>query len=588
MQPTTSVATAPYVSADLAVSGEEKIQEAKMNLIKLARWFTDQRIAYMIVVFTIALPMLACGSKEVKKAKDYIDAGMYDEAIELLSLEVQQNPTNAEAQYLLGLVHLLVDRDHEAVEYFHRAELLDKGYLKKRTKAYFTAGTRLLSRKQELAWSYFEKALEKEPSLRKEAARVIFEQAQSFLRESDKLKDGLELLEIVESLDAESDLSAKMASVYFETGMNLLASDYLTPAESLLSKAIELNPNYSGEIYSRYQVKGSEYFAKDEYAKASRLYGNGLKICLEKDTHSDSCLFPHYLHGVTKFINLGRTAGDLSSSESAEVSNIIKHLEVVIRLNEKHAGAHTYLYMCYKLIGKIEKALGEFQLAARLKPIEDNWSRLNSSKILNRIKWVRYRLDRNKFDKDFEAYGTDIRNMIWKSSLTKGLPLDIASFLPHDLQLAEYTFSGDTAMTVYNDELTHSTFKFEDGRLVEWHQEFKSAAPKTTVAARQRHKSAERTKPKLKIDGDWVLRDENQPQSEDVVRMTIYVDGKKLVAFGDSWRGEGSFDGRRGFYNFRDTDGQTGRTDFFIDENGALHGKVRGSGMGWNFIAMRK
>lgn len=259
--------------------------------------------------------------------------------------------------------------------------------------------------------SYFEKALEKEPALRKEAANLIFEQAKNFLQETEKVKVGIELLETAQYLDAMGDLSNKIASEYFKTGMTLLSADSPTYAESLLSKALELNPTFSDKIYSQYLSKGSEYFAKGEYETASQLYGNGLKICLDKDTHSAACVFPHYFYAVTRFIHFGRTAGNLNSSEKTTLSNIIKHFEVVTRLDESHAGAHTYLYVCYNLADHTEKALNEFELTVKFKPIEDNWGQLNSSRILNKLT-IKYHLNRDQFYKNFEAYDDHTRNMI--------------------------------------------------------------------------------------------------------------------------------------------------------------------------------
>jgi tetratricopeptide (TPR) repeat protein len=131
------------------------------NIIKSIK-FSSFFIFFILII-------LSCGSKEVRKSKEYIQAGMYSEAIELLKIEVQQNPKNAEAQYLLGYVHLLVVQEEESKEFFHRAGLLDKGYLQKIAKAYFDAACQLLPQKIRLSIYYFEKAIEKNYDFKKEA-----------------------------------------------------------------------------------------------------------------------------------------------------------------------------------------------------------------------------------------------------------------------------------------------------------------------------------------------------------------------------------------------------------------------------------
>jgi Flp pilus assembly protein TadD len=58
------------------------------------------------IIFLAALFILACSdSKEVTKSKEFLDAGMFDQAIILLKQEVQTDPKNAEAHMLLGIAY---------------------------------------------------------------------------------------------------------------------------------------------------------------------------------------------------------------------------------------------------------------------------------------------------------------------------------------------------------------------------------------------------------------------------------------------------------------------------------------------------
>lgn len=90
------------------------------------------------------------------------------------------------------------------------------------------------------------------------------------------------------------------------------------------------------------------------------------------------------------------------------------------------------------------------------------------------------------------------------------------------------------------------------------------------------------------ISGYWVLRPEGQPDMSPVTSQRINVDGARLLVSGDGWYGEGEFDGRSGYYRWTFTEGRTGRTEIYLDGDGVLHGKVRGSGIDWDYQATRE
>lgn len=94
--------------------------------------------------------------------------------------------------------------------------------------------------------------------------------------------------------------------------------------------------------------------------------------------------------------------------------------------------------------------------------------------------------------------------------------------------------------------------------------------------------------PASSISGYWVLRPEGQPDALPVTSQQINMEGSRLMISGDGWHGEGEFDGRKGYYFWIFTDGKTGRTEIGLDGEGILHGKVRGSGIDWNYQATRE
>jgi hypothetical protein len=91
------------------------------------------------------------------------------------------------------------------------------------------------------------------------------------------------------------------------------------------------------------------------------------------------------------------------------------------------------------------------------------------------------------------------------------------------------------------------------------------------------------------IAGTWVVRWEGQPRSEPVTEFTIQVTGNAIEVRGDSWNGRGTFEVQQGHFTWAYTDGRSGKTTFWLDGKGALHGQVRGpTVVDWDFIATRQ
>jgi len=77
--------------------------------------------ASFIVFFIFLLFVLGCGTKTIKKAKDFMEIGMYKEAIFLLEKEVLKHPKNAEVHFLLGKAYLYTSEGEKAKVSFDRA-----------------------------------------------------------------------------------------------------------------------------------------------------------------------------------------------------------------------------------------------------------------------------------------------------------------------------------------------------------------------------------------------------------------------------------------------------------------------------------
>ncbi len=99
----------------------------------------------------------------------------------------------------------------------------------------------------------------------------------------------------------------------------------------------------------------------------------------------------------------------------------------------------------------------------------------------------------------------------------------------------------------------------------------------------------------ISISGHWDLRRAGQPNSQPVAGMELEDSSLGLTARGTGWSGRGGFDGKSGYYDWRFSNGTSGRTTFTLEGQNTLNGTVQtngGAGHGdpkynWNFTAAR-
>jgi tetratricopeptide (TPR) repeat protein len=84
------------------------------------------RYLLMLIVFVSIVPYGCSG--EVDKAKEFIKAGMYPQAIEVLNKQIEKEPTDAEAQFQLGICFINTGDFSNANERFNSAVKLQSEY----------------------------------------------------------------------------------------------------------------------------------------------------------------------------------------------------------------------------------------------------------------------------------------------------------------------------------------------------------------------------------------------------------------------------------------------------------------------------
>jgi tetratricopeptide (TPR) repeat protein len=121
------------------------------------------------IILVAVLLMCSCsGSKEIRKAKEFLDAGMFDQATILLKQEIQTDPKNAEAHMLLGIAYLGQGMNALAEQELNTAIVLDSGLNKEASKRCYEVAKHLVKTNKSKAHAALMKAKEYDPTLEKD------------------------------------------------------------------------------------------------------------------------------------------------------------------------------------------------------------------------------------------------------------------------------------------------------------------------------------------------------------------------------------------------------------------------------------
>jgi tetratricopeptide (TPR) repeat protein len=134
--------------------------------------------AVLLAVFMFVAHAHALFDSNVDKAKDFMQAGMYPQAAALLEKEINDNPTNAEAHFQLGICYVNQGNYSSADERFASAVRLEPDYGYKIGREYMKALEYSVEKEQySLAESLSDKVVEYDPGLKKAVAEKLFKAA---------------------------------------------------------------------------------------------------------------------------------------------------------------------------------------------------------------------------------------------------------------------------------------------------------------------------------------------------------------------------------------------------------------------------
>ncbi|MBW2037660.1 MAG: tetratricopeptide repeat protein [Deltaproteobacteria bacterium] len=135
-----------------------------------------RRIFTAALIMLIAVPSLVFGWGEVRKARKFMKAGMYPQAIAVLEQRINDSPDDEDAHFELGVCYIYTGNLSAADARFESAVRLEPDYGYKIGVEYEKAGTEALKRGGvNRALTLFSKAVTYQPALRKEIAKKCFQ-----------------------------------------------------------------------------------------------------------------------------------------------------------------------------------------------------------------------------------------------------------------------------------------------------------------------------------------------------------------------------------------------------------------------------
>ncbi len=195
-----------------------------------------------LILFLAILFISACfASKEITKSKEFLDAGMFDQAIILLRQEIQTNPKNAEAHMLLGTAYLGSGSSSLAEPELNTAIVMDNSLKSEASKRCYDIGKILAKTDKSRANAALIKAKEYDPAIEKDEQFFFLANIDTELSDTAQMD------------------AAKKYLTLFPSGANTAQATYIL-AERLMSSDKTQAKTYFTQLIS--QFPGSEWARK--------------------------------------------------------------------------------------------------------------------------------------------------------------------------------------------------------------------------------------------------------------------------------------------------------------------------------------
>jgi tetratricopeptide (TPR) repeat protein len=218
-----------------------------MEARNMKNWTTFISLTLLIVTIFFISPAFALLDNDVDKAKEFMTAGMYPQAIELLNKRIMDKPTDAEAHFQLGICYINTGSYSQADERFASAVRIKSDYGYQIGGEYKKVGLSTLDKGNDsTALTLFKQAIKYQPDLKTGITDQLFEKGKA---QPDRY------FSMVLNLDPSQ--KSKVADYYKSL------SDKTTDEEgkiAYLKKAADIDSARYGEKYNAdAQVLGRKY-----------------------------------------------------------------------------------------------------------------------------------------------------------------------------------------------------------------------------------------------------------------------------------------------------------------------------------------
>ena len=168
------------------------------------------------VALCLVFCLLGCGSNDVKKAQEFMDAGMYAQAIELLSKRIGEKPSDPDAHFLMGICNIHTNNNRVANDRFASAVRLKPDYGFKIGDEYRKAGTEAITNGDiSRALNLYLQAVNYQLGLKDEIGTELLAEGKSFF---EKERHKMAAARFTAANRIKPELGATIAEYYYQAG----------------------------------------------------------------------------------------------------------------------------------------------------------------------------------------------------------------------------------------------------------------------------------------------------------------------------------------------------------------------------------
>ena len=168
------------------------------------------------VVLCLVYCLLGCGSNDIKKAQEFMSAGMYPQAMELLNKRIGEKPSDPDAHFLMGICNIHTNNDRAANDRFASAVRLKPEYGFKIGTEYKKAGNAALTNGDMAhALGLYIKAAHYQPSLKDEIGTELLTEGKSLFEKEQHTKANARF---IAANGIKPELGTTIAEYYYQAG----------------------------------------------------------------------------------------------------------------------------------------------------------------------------------------------------------------------------------------------------------------------------------------------------------------------------------------------------------------------------------